>query len=253
MFLVCDLGNTHLRLGVFEGADNAPRRVVCVPADGFDAEVLDAALQTPLRDFARVVVSSVNPAAWKRLDVLLSPAARRVMVGPGCSGALDLNYEPLQTLGADRVAACAGAAYLHGLPAVVVDAGTAITVDRVDRGPVFAGGMIFPGPALCAQALSRTSQLPCVEPEAAARPMGRGRSTEACIRAGLYAGIRGAVAGMVQAMGGNAALVVTGGAADALAGLFPGAVTDPHLVLRGAALCARALPDFAGAPAGSPA
>src|SRR5262249_43303846 len=81
-------------------------------------------------------------------------------------------------------------------PAVIVDAGSAITVDYVDRHGAFQGGVIFPGMGLMARSLDNfTALLPLVEvPESI--PAVPGKNTVDAIQAGL----RGAAAGGIQAV-----------------------------------------------------
>ncbi|WP_353721315.1 type III pantothenate kinase [Dyadobacter sp. 676] len=58
------------------------------------------------------------------------------------------NYDTPQTLGADRIAAAAGANFLFpGEDLVVIDMGTCITYDLIDRNAAFQGGINFPGGA----------------------------------------------------------------------------------------------------------
>src|SRR5205823_978167 len=74
-----------------------------------------------------------------------------------------------------------------GKRAVVIDAGSAVTVDLVEREGVFRGGAIFPGLRLMARALrDHTAQLPLVERFQDGQPVLPGRNTVAAITAGVY-------------------------------------------------------------------
>ncbi|MFM8705521.1 MAG: type III pantothenate kinase, partial [Planctomycetia bacterium] len=130
-------------------------------------------------------------------------------------------------------------------PAIVVDCGTAATVDVVSPSGAFLGGAILPGPALMARALAEgTSKLPAVAAlqEQEAPPAMPGRSTHEAIAAGIGWGIRGAIARLVEeargAVGAKADVILTGGWRGAVRDALPGAIEMPELVLAGIALAA---------------
>jgi type III pantothenate kinase len=142
----------------------------------------------------------------------------------------------------DRIAAAAAAfaSSPDGHAAVVADAGTAITVDAVDAGGTFRGGIIAPGLRLGLQALRRgTSLLPQVELNPGAPLLGT--STRACLEAGALHGgaalLDGLCERMADLLGGPVTAWLTGGDADVLRPLTRRfGRCDPALVLRGLAL-----------------
>jgi type III pantothenate kinase len=149
-------------------------------------------------------------------------------------------------VGIDRLAAAVAADYLRTTrcPAIIVDHGTAITVDTIDRDGSFLGGIIFPGIALLAQSLAEgTDALPLVPvDDLDSLPSPIGKSTTAAIRAGLSWGVVGAVREIVigqrAVVGTDADVMVTGGGGGILAQLIckdnQFAVRyEPHLVLSG--------------------
>lgn len=103
---------------------------------------------------------------------------------------LALAYNEPETLGIDRwltLVALAG----RKRPAVVIDAGTAMTVDAVDAGDRHLGGYILPGLSLMRRALvDDTFALPCVDLPGRGRP---GRNTADCIANGSIVALAGAV------------------------------------------------------------
>lgn len=121
--------------------------------------------------------------------------------------------------------------------AVVIDAGSAVTVDYLDEGGVFRGGAIFPGLRLMAQALhEHTALLPVVEVRCAESPPGA--STTAAIRIGVYhAALGGAerlVADYRQRAAGPLEVYLTGGDAPLLAERFtPPFTLWPEMTLEG--------------------
>jgi type III pantothenate kinase len=153
-------------------------------------------------------------------------------------------------VGADRLLAALAANRLRSAnrAAIVVDAGSAITVDLVSAEGVFEGGVILPGFGMTAQALAcGTDLLPLVEqPVPAEAPPVLGKSTEGAIRSGLFWGSVGAVREVVsrfaQRLDSTPQVIVSGGDAEKLAPYLSSDVqVVPDLVLAGIALAYRTL------------
>jgi type III pantothenate kinase len=158
---------------------------------------------------------------------------------------VSVNYRERQTLGTDRLCnALACAAMFAGSSCIIIDAGTAITVDYLRGGTVFEGGAIMPGCAMQAEALHRrTSSLPSVrlgdiEDGVVALPSA---STEECIRAGILFGTAGAVercANEYLRLDAGAKIIATGGGWGMIEPLVNShkVETVPDLTLIGAAI-----------------
>ena len=203
--------------------------------------------------FHSVVFSSVDPRWTKGL--------RRALDRSGASRILEVNAKiefPFEILvdrpsktGPDRLAAAAGVVASGGREAIVVDAGTAITVDVLSK-KGFLGGAIFPGTGLLYRALrDGTAALPLAAGSGeTVRPPGR--NTKDAIVAGVEGGAAGAVRELValsrRSVSKNARVWVTGGGGAVLAErLGRNARYEPDLVLRGARLSFRSqlpLKDF---------
>jgi type III pantothenate kinase len=161
--------------------------------------------------------------------------------------------------GPDRLLAAWAALRLHGSPVIVVDLGTATTVDAVDADGFFLGGAILPGLGLSATALAEgTARLPLVELRLPREAIGA--DTTAAIQSGLVIGHIGAVRELVQRMhlhidahgssAGPSRVIITGGHSAApwagaawqtsLAPSLPAIsdVLDPDLVLKGLGMLA---------------
>jgi type III pantothenate kinase len=148
-------------------------------------------------------------------------------------------------VGIDRLAGAVAANVLRGqgLPLVVVDLGTAITVDLVDSAGTFLGGAILPGIGMSARALHEfTDLLPLLNMETLTQPPPAvGASTMHAMQSGLYWGAIGAARELIerfrQFLGQQPQVLLTGGAAASVAALVePAARYEPHLVLAGIAL-----------------
>jgi type III pantothenate kinase len=149
-------------------------------------------------------------------------------------------------VGLDRLAAAVAANVLRTAeaPAIVIDAGSAITVDLVAADGAFEGGVILPGFQMSAQALSSADLLPVARFSPDEIPAVIGKSTEAAIRSGLFWGAVGAVREIIQRMSAELdrepEIFVTGGALRRLAEhLDDEASFVPNMVLSGIAIAAR--------------
>ena len=130
--------------------------------------------------------------------------------------------------------------------AIVVDLGSAITVDVVSLDGAFLGGAILPGIGMSARALHEFTDLLPLEPmsELAQPPAPLGKTTSACLQSGLYWGAIGGVRELIARLSADVEkpqLFVTGGAGAAAASLLTGAgespaLLIPHLTLAGIAL-----------------
>lgn len=138
---------------------------------------------------------------------------------------MQTDLTPPVTVGVDRLLAGMGAASRSGEACVVIDAGTAVTVDFVDAFGVFKGGVIAPGLAMQLRALhERTSALPAVEPPRAGSgglPQGpAGKSTREAMLLGCAGAVQGLVRLMVdryaEANGSYPRVIATGGDAPLL-------------------------------------
>jgi type III pantothenate kinase len=100
-----------------------------------------------------------------------------------------LDYRTPHTLGADRIAAAAGAFFQKpGENLLIIDIGTAITFDWMEKNGVYKGGNISPGPELRFKSLHQyTGRLPLLNEEGDLPPLGY--DTETAIRAGVIRGI----------------------------------------------------------------
>lgn len=239
--LTVDLGNSRLKAWSWErGARGWEGAEACSAASGEltgFAEWLSRTSPGPA-----ALASVAEEERTVRVAALLQGAGWTVFQGPP-PGLENRCREPGR-VGADRLYAAAGAAEIFGRSALVVDAGTALTVDalRIEAGVrEFLGGAIAPGPELLAQALhGGTARLPRIQPRPGARALGT--VTEDALASGVGIGFRGAAAMLVDEVGreagmGGAPVVLTGGAREFL--LVPRPFTArrlevvPELVQRG--------------------
>ncbi len=256
--LLADVGNSRIKLAVVVEAAAAPPRLPPVSrrhdldSHSFRSAQLEQWLQSAAPGPAVVLVASVHDAAAARLEAALAAVSatghrplRQRRVGHADLPLAIAVAAPERT-GIDRLCGAAAAALVKTAdrPAIVVDCGTAATVDMVAADGTFLGGAILPGPTLMARALADgTSKLPEVAALATAAPPAMpGRATHEAIAAGIGFGIQGAIARLVTeaqaSFDGRAEVILTGGWRGAVRAALPGANEIPDLVLHGIALAA---------------
>jgi len=264
--LTVDLGNSRCKLRAwvapFSAAGGVSRAAVAAAADFDTNATLAAEVRAWTAQFARhpgrgappkfsapiVVLSSVASMAVEAelVLVLRSVFSDRVLVAPECG--LSIEVANPDSVGRDRLYAARGAFELVRGAAIVVDAGTALTVDALGiahaRGR-FLGGAIAPGPRLLADSMARhAARLPLVEPEVGAHALGR--DTRSALQAGVVVGFRGAARELALRIAAEcdlsrAPIVVTGGARAFLLGpspCFDGDVREDELLVHRGLLAA---------------
>ncbi len=227
MLLVVDVGNTHTVLGLYDG-----ERLV------HDFRIETAKGRTS-DEYHVLLLNLLNLAGVKRSDVRASILASVVpsfndtvieavdrafdheimVVGPGIKTGMPVLYENPREVGADRIVNAVAAYERVKGAAIVVDFGTATTFDCISEKGEYLGGSIAPGMQISANALfSRAARLP--RSEIARPPRAIGRNTVHSMQSGIVFGYVGLVDGLVRRlaaeMGGEVAVIATGG----LAGLM---------------------------------
>lgn len=224
MLLLSDVGNTTTVVGLWNGDRIIHRWRVSTDRERTSDEIrllLRSMLAEEGAEVTGGALSSVVPPrteAWRAaLEGLIDGPL--VVVGPGVKTGIALHIDNPREVGADRVANAIGASRLFGAPVVVVDFGTATTVDLVGPDGSYRGGAIAPGLEVSADALvTHTAALRRVELVTPRSPVGR--STVEAIQSGLIYGYAGLVDGLVgrilEVLGEGCPVVATGGLAETL-------------------------------------
>lgn len=261
--LLIDAGNTRIKWGVADAAGGISA-TGAVPTD--DPSALTSALAALAPVDAAIYVSvsgeAVNQQIEQALQVLAVSRVQRFLSLPAV-GVLRNDYARPGQLGADRLAAALGAWTRVGAGCLVVNCGTATTIDVVlpltaeagRSGPPstdlqknlpnataglsarFAGGVILPGLSLMKSALHRnTARLPDAAGQCVALP----DNTDDAIETGCQLAQLGAIEAMHRQLPTGSPLVLAGGAAAALLPLLIGrglpVIDAPTLVLEGLAV-----------------
>ncbi len=199
-------------------------------------------------------IASVVPPLTRKLASRVRALTQTipVVISGMRSGRIRMHYRNPQKLGADRVCAIAAAWERYGGPAIIVDFGSATTIDALSGRGEYLGGIIAPGVGLQIDALaSRTAQLPAVPP--AFPPSVIGRTTVECIQSGVLYGtvamLEGIVGRMNTVLGRGTRVIATGGYAALIAGKSRAiSHIDPWLVLDGVRILSTSA--VKGAPGG---
>lgn len=249
MIVCVDIGNTLTKAACVEDERVVARASTPTGADGYRGRVREAlASLGGARDAVDgAVVSSVVPGATAEAAAALAAhtGTPPLVVSHRLSLPVELGVGHPERVGTDRLCAAAGAVDVASPDAVVVDVGSAVTVDLV-QGRRFLGGVIMPGPAMMLDAMaSRARQLPRIDLDTLPTllPDAMGSTEESmALGAGLatLGGILEAVR-RVSRQAPGAPVWVTGGAAARLDAWFPDDWRrDPDLCFRGLFRIARA-------------
>lgn len=225
MLLAVDCGNTHIVVGLFDG-DKLVRNWrlstdksktedeyfvllrSLISEDGYQMSQIDG-----------MIVGSVVPS----INFLLQKLAAKFLrckyyfVDHTTNTKIKIKIDNPAEIGADRLIDALAAHEKYGGPLIIVDLGTATTLDYISADGCYMGGAICPGIEISQQALfSRAARLANIELK---RPKSVvGSSTEECIRSGFLWGYGGQIDSLVRRMSAetntNPTVVATGGLAS---------------------------------------
>ncbi len=241
--LVLNAGNSRLAIGAFvAGQLEYSTRIRNEQRGDWAGRIAEAWSRIQGKENAAIAVASVNGSLEDALEQAIAQATgqKPEKVGRDIDLPIKVLTDRPEETGVDRVLNIAAAYEQMGKGCVVVDAGTAITVDCCNNEGAFLGGAIAPGVAMMLDALhERTVRLPRVQMEVPEAPFGK--NTEQAILHGVYHGIRGMIKELVEnyatELGYWPDIVATGGDAPKL---FEGweliHAVAPDLTLYGIAL-----------------
>jgi type III pantothenate kinase len=248
MLLALNVGNTNLKLGlVRDGAIVAVRRAATRPdATADETEwLLDGLLRLDgrsLGDVTELVVGSVVPAVRVALAAVAERRRLPITHTDARTMPIPVRVDHPAEVGADRLLNALAVHELYGGPAVVLDFGTATTVDAVAADGAYVGGAIAPGIEIGLEALAaRTAQLPRIELRAPATAIGT--NTVAAMQSGTVLGAIGAARELIARVsaelgaddGKPVKTILTGGLAAAswMSELGHVDAIEPDLTLKG--------------------
>ena len=235
VFVAIDAGNTNIAFGFFRGGRIV--RKAALPADAYSFPRMKKIFSnTPTYD---VIIASVVPSLTRILarDCQRISGKRPYVLGKDVRVPIKNHYRQPSSLGRDRLVGAWAGLKMFGSPLIVIDFGTAITVDIVSKSKEYLGGMILPGMRIALAALhENTALLPRIALNKPAEFIGR--DTRSSMLSGVVHGFAALTEGLVKkikARIGEGALVIGTGGDIALMNKYCAAfdATDADLILKG--------------------
>jgi type III pantothenate kinase len=254
MLLAIDIGNSNVTLGLFRaGALLGTRRARTDPrATPDQVEQLLSGLigldGLALGDIDGFSLASVVPSLTAAVEVVAQRRGQPLVVATSGSIPIAVRVDRPDEVGADRLVNVLAATRLYGTPAVVMDLGTATTLECAAADGAYVGGAIAPGLELGMEALAaHTAKLPRIELRTPDRAIGR--DTVAAMQAGTVLGYQALASGLLERVRDELA-EVSGVAIDEVRSVLTGGLSaapwargirgvdtiDPDLTLKGLAI-----------------
>ena len=189
MLLVIDIGNTRTKWALADDSGKLSAMEICLNADLAKANFPSAQAQSA------IIANVAGEAMARQITQLLQPLELHFITASAQASGVKNSYQ--NTLGADRWAALVAAWHHTKHATVVVNAGTAITIDCIGKDGAFLGGTIMPGLRLMHESLSKnTAQLSVQDVDVS----NFGADFPANTQEGITTGCLNAVAGAIHLM-----------------------------------------------------
>ena len=256
-FVAIDVGNSQIKAGLFlqpgtgERTLPQPERNVSLGTDEWDPMELALWLAPYRLADVQWLIASVHDGAASKLRTWLEQEEQDVISRWITYADLPLKIDipDPASVGIDRLLGAVAVNHIRNSDraAIVIDLGTAITVDVISAAGTFRGGAILPGIQMSAKALHAfTDRLPEVSLSAGLPESAIGQSTDMAISSGIYWGVVGALRALLDElqdeMNQEPQVFVTGGNVGGVVAALKIALThEPHLILSGIALVAEVL------------
>lgn len=245
MLLAIDIGNTNLVLGCIKDdeilfqARIATDRLRTSDQYGVEIKNMLEAYGTRIQDIEDCIISSVVPPVFHSVKTGVKKIIGKepMVVGPGVKTGLNIHVDVPSQVGADRIVVAVAALAEYKAPLILMDLGTATTMDVVEPENVYVGGVIFPGVKISLEALtSRAAQLPAISLDRPKQVIGK--NTIDCMRSGMMFGTAAMIDGLIDRMeaelGHSCTIIATGGLAQFIAPLCNrDIILEKDLLLKG--------------------
>lgn len=225
MLLAIDIGNTNIVIGVIRDDEIIFKVRIATDhtrtSDQYGVEIKNMleAFDVRREDISDCIISSVVPPVFNsvRTGVIKMIGKQPMVVGPGLKTGLDIQVDAPAQVGSDRIVIAVAALAEYQAPLILMDLGTATTVEVVEPPRTYVGGIIFPGVRISLEALtSRAAQLPGISLDKPKSVIGK--NTVDCMRSGMMHGTAAMLDGIIERMeeeiGHKATVIATGGMAQ---------------------------------------
>ena len=235
--IVVDIGNSNIHLGIYEDKKISRCEAFCHRDISIDDLIKEVNLWIEQAETEKklAVACVYDPMLeyfgkfFREIPVFQIDSAVNVGV--------KIFYEPKSSLGVDRFANLVAFRQRYETAGIIVDIGSALTIDLIDKNGSFKGGIIFPGPALSSMALAQgTDRLPKTVTSKIEKKWGN--STEESILCGVYSAYKVLVDGLIDEakkdLSNDLTVIVTGGWSNLWKQDWAeGKIYDKNLTLKG--------------------
>lgn len=223
MILAVDIGNSNIVIGVMKNDgkllfNSRIKTDIFRTADQYAIDLKNI-LELYGADRSEIdgsIISSVVPPILNAVKYAVKTVTRvtPLIVGPGVKTGLNILMDDPGQVGSDRIVTAVAALTLYKPPIIIIDMGTATTIEVVDKNKNYIGGCICPGVKTSLDALSsKTAQLPSISLEKPKRVLGK--NTVDCMRSGIIYGSAAMIDGLInyfeEELGSTSSRVATGG------------------------------------------
>lgn len=225
MLLAIDIGNTNIVIGCIENDEILFKARIATDhirtSDQYGVEIKNMleAFGVRMDQIDDCIISSVVPPVFNsvRTGVMKVIGKQPMVVGPGLKTGLNIHMDVPSQVGSDRIVIAVAALAEYKAPLILMDMGTATTIEVVEPENVYVGGIIFPGVKVSLDALtSRTAQLPGISLDKPGKVIGK--NTVDCMRSGMMYGTAAMIDGLIERieeeLGHSCTIVATGGLAQ---------------------------------------
>ena len=245
MLLAIDIGNTNLVIGCIKEDQIlfkvriATDRTRTSDQYGVEIKNMVEAFGVKISEISDCIISSVVPPVFNsvRTGLIKVLGKQPMVVGPGLKTGLNIHMDVPSQVGSDRIVIAVAALAEFQAPLILMDLGTATTIEVVEPENRYMGGVIVPGVRVSLDALtSRAAQLPGISLD---RPKNViGKNTVDCMRSGMMYGTAAMIDGLVdrieEELGHSSTLIATRGMAQFISQLCRHEnIIDKDLLLKG--------------------
>ena len=245
MLLAIDIGNTNIVMGCIRDdeilfkARIATDRTRTSDQYGVEIKNMLEAFGIKKEDIHDCIISSVVPPVFNsvKTGVLKVIGKQPMVVGPGLKTGLNIQVDSPSQVGSDRIVIAVAALAEYTAPLILMDLGTATTIEVVEPENVYMGGVIIPGVRTSLDALvNKAAQLPGISLDLPKKVIGT--NTVDCLRSGMMYGTAAMLDGIIDRMeeelGHTSTLIATGGMAQFVTPLCKHSIIlEKDLLLKG--------------------
>jgi type III pantothenate kinase len=225
MLLAIDIGNTNIVIGCIKDEEIIFKARIATDrtrtSDQYGVEIKNMleAFGLSREDIDDCIIASVVPPVFNSVQtgVLKVIGKQPMVVGPGLKTGLNIHVDIPSQVGSDLIVAAVAALAEYPAPLVLIDLGTATTIEVIEPENVFIGGLIFPGVMVSLDSLSaNAAQLPGISLDKPKRVVGK--NTVDCMRSGMMYGTAAMLDGLIdriaEELGHESTVIATGGLAQ---------------------------------------